>query len=130
VTARKTRRLHPELAWPLTSTEIEAALGIEASNHGPGGTGWYAWLKKPSTTPLTIKCYAAWVVETERQYEVTVEPVSRVDRQRVHEAMTIQALPETARWLHELTSRPSTHLAPAPKLMWDWDGDRLSPRFE
>lgn len=130
MTASKKRDLHPDLAWPLKSTEIESALGIGASNYGPGGTSWYAWLKKPSTTPLTIKCYAAWVVETERQYDVTVEPVSRANRQSVHEAMTMQALPETARWLRELTSRPPTHLAAAPKLIWDWDGDRLTPRFE
>jgi hypothetical protein len=124
VVARK-RRLHPDLAWPVTATELALALGIDASNYGADHTTWRSWMKEASATPLSVKWDGPKTADLFNGAKVTVEPVARADRQRVHDALLQGPLAEMAAWISSLPARPPTYLAAGPSLSWQWNGYSL-----
>lgn len=125
VTSRKRRLLNPGLAWPLTSTELAEALGIDASNYGDDHIVWRFWERTPSTTPITVRYYGPKTEVLHSGPQISVSPVARSEREPVHSALLATGLSELAAWISSLPAMPEPYLDSKPTVTWTWDGAHL-----
>ena len=102
-----TRRLSPQLRWPLRRADLQSALG---PNFGRVAFGWVDWDKTGRDDPLSADWYDA---RDESSFGgvalvVWIRPVTREKQASVASALRKTALPDLAQWVANALSAPPT----------------------
>lgn len=102
-----TKRLSPQLRWPLRRADLEDVLGL---NFGRVALGWVDWDKTGRDDPLSADWHDARDVSSFGGIPLVVwiRPVTRERQATVADALRTAALPDLAQWVTMALSAPPT----------------------
>ena len=120
------RALAPQLAWPLSKTDLRDALGERFSNVQ---INWVDWDKQGDQDPLSVSWHSerpelpGWGAGGAPT--VWVRPVSRASRDGVRTLLLRDALPDLTEWLDRAWNAPDTWRDARHERRWVLAADRV-----